>query len=50
VVGSIAAGAQGDISVILKVMSAIGFIPLLGLGLMPWTIETKGRRIAGDRS
>jgi MFS family permease len=50
VVGSIAAGAQGDISVILKVMSAIGFIPLVGLGLMPWTIETKGRRIAGDRS
>jgi hypothetical protein len=45
VVGSIAAGAKGDISIILRVLSSIGFIPLLGLCLMPWTIETRGRKL-----
>jgi MFS family permease len=45
VVGSIAAGAKGDISVILRVLSSIGFIPLLGLGMMPWVIETRGRKL-----
>jgi MFS family permease len=44
-VGSIAAGAKGDISTILRVLSAIGFIPLVGLCLLPWTIETKGRKL-----
>lgn len=45
VVGSIAAGAKGDISIILRVLSSIGFIPLLGLCLMPWTVETRGRKL-----
>jgi MFS family permease len=45
VVGSIAAGAKGDISIILRVLSSIGFIPLLGLGMMPWVIETRGRKL-----
>jgi hypothetical protein len=44
-VGSIAAGANGDISIVLRVLSSIGFIPLLGLCLMPWTIETRGRKL-----
>jgi hypothetical protein len=45
--GSIAAESKGDILTILRVLilSMLGFIPLLGLCLMPWTIETKGRKL-----
>jgi MFS family permease len=45
VVGSIAAGAKGDIATILQVLTTLGFIPLVGLCLMPWTIETRGHKL-----
>jgi MFS family permease len=44
-VGSIAANAKGDISVIFRVLTYVGFIPLIGLALMPWVIETRGRKL-----
>jgi MFS family permease len=47
-VGSIAASAKGDISVIFRVLTFVGFIPLIGLCLMPWVIETRGRKLANE--
>jgi MFS family permease len=44
-VGSISASAKGDISVIFRVLTFVGFIPLIGLALMPWVIETRGRKL-----
>jgi MFS family permease len=46
VVGSIAANAKGDISAIFRVLTFVGFIPLLGICLMPWVIETRGRKFS----
>jgi MFS family permease len=46
IVGSIAASAKGDISVIFRTLTYVGFIPLVGLLLMPWVIETRGRKLA----
>jgi MFS family permease len=48
VVGSIAASAKGDISVIFRVLTFVGFIPLVGLCLMPWVIETRGRKLINE--
>jgi MFS family permease len=48
VVGSIAASAKGDISVIFRVLTFVGFIPLIGLCLMPWVIETRGRKLVNE--
>jgi MFS family permease len=46
IVGSIAASANGDISVIFRTLTYVGFIPIVGLLLMPWVIETRGRKLA----
>jgi MFS family permease len=46
IVGSIAASAKGDISVIFRALTYVGFIPIAGLLLMPWVIETRGRKLA----
>ncbi len=46
-VGAIAANAKGDITTILQVLTALGFIPLVGLCVLPWAIETRGRKLVG---
>jgi len=40
-VGAIAQGAKGDPAVILKTLFMIGFVPILGLLLLRWVIETR---------
>jgi hypothetical protein len=48
VVGAIASNAQGDIFVIFRILTFVGFIPLIGVCLMPWVIETRGRRLINE--
>ncbi|HUQ11143.1 MAG TPA: MFS transporter [Steroidobacteraceae bacterium] len=40
-VGAIAQGAKGDPQVILETLFMIGFVPILGLLLLRWVIETR---------
>jgi len=40
-VGAIAQGAKGDPAVILKTLFVIGFVPIVGLLLLRWVIETR---------
>jgi MFS family permease len=47
-VSSLAASAKGDMSVIFRVLTFVGFIPLIGLCLMPWVIETRGRKLINE--
>jgi len=42
-VGMVQNVAQGDPAVFLRTMFVIGFVPILGLLLLPWVIETRGR-------
>ena len=44
-VGNIARGAAGDPHVVLHTLFTIGFVPILGLLLLPWVIETRGERM-----
>jgi MFS family permease len=44
-VGAIAQGAKGDPQVILKTLFMIGFVPILGLLLLRWVIETRDQRM-----
>jgi hypothetical protein len=44
-VGAIAQGAKGDPQVILKTLFMIGFVPIVGLLLLRWVIETRGQRM-----
>jgi MFS family permease len=44
-VGAIAQGAKGDPQVILKTLFMIGFVPLLGLLLLHWVIETRDQKM-----
>jgi hypothetical protein len=44
-VGMIQNVAQGDPAVFLRTMFVIGFVPVLGLLLLPWVIETRGQRM-----
>ena len=46
VVGSIAARGSGALGSALQVLFYVGFVPLLGLLVMPWVLETKGRVLA----
>ena len=46
IVGSIAARGSGALGSALDVLFYVGFIPLLGLLVMPWVMETKGRALA----
>jgi len=41
-VGSIAQGAKGDPKIILDTLFVIGFVPIVGLLLLRWVIETRG--------
>lgn len=44
-VGAIAQAAKGDPQVILKTLFMIGFVPLLGLLLLHWVIETRDQKM-----
>ncbi len=44
-VGAIAQGAKGDPAIIMKTMCMIGFVPIIGLLLLHWVIETRGQRM-----
>lgn len=45
-VGAIASQGAAAASSALNVLFYVGFIPLIGLLLMPWVIETRGRALA----
>jgi MFS family permease len=44
-VGSIAAQGANSLTSALTALFYVGFVPLAGLGLLPWAIETKGRAL-----
>ncbi|MEA2600851.1 MAG: hypothetical protein QOF89_1843 [Acidobacteriota bacterium] len=44
-VGSIAAQGANSLTSALSALFYVGFVPLAGLGLLPWAIETKGRTL-----
>jgi MFS family permease len=45
VVGSVAARGAGALGGALQVLFYVGFVPLAGLLVMPWVLETKGRAL-----
>jgi hypothetical protein len=45
-VGSIASRGAGALGGALQVLFFVGFVPLLGLLVMPWVMETKGKALA----
>ena len=45
-VGAIASRGAGALGGALEVLFYVGFVPLLGLLVMPWVMETKGRALA----
>jgi len=44
-VGTIAAQGANSLTSALRALFYVGFVPLAGLLLLPWAIETKGRRL-----
>jgi MFS family permease len=44
-VGSVAAAGSGDPAVILNALFLVALVPLLGLLLMPWVVETRGQSL-----
>ena len=44
-VGSIAAQGANSLTSALNALFYVGFVPLAGLLLLPWAIETKGRTL-----
>jgi hypothetical protein len=44
-VGMVQNIAQGDPAVFLRTMFYIGFVPIVGLLLLPWVIETRGQKM-----
>ncbi|MEP7012347.1 MAG: MFS transporter, partial [Acidobacteriota bacterium] len=42
-VGTIAAQGANSLTSALRALFYVGFVPLIGLALLPWVIETKGR-------
>jgi hypothetical protein len=44
-VGAIAQSAKGDPAIIMQTLCVIGIVPLLGLALLPWVIETRGQKM-----
>ena len=46
IVGSIASRGAGALGSALQVLFYVGFVPLAGLLVMPWVLETKGRALA----
>ena len=45
IVGMIQNTAKGDPEVFLRTMFMIGFVPIVGLLLLPWVIETRGQKM-----
>jgi len=37
--------AKGDPDVFVSTMFIIGFVPIIGLALLPWVIETRGQKM-----
>jgi MFS family permease len=46
IVGSISSRGAGALGSALEVLFYVGFVPLLGLLVMPWVLETRGRVLA----
>lgn len=44
-VGAIAQSARGDPAIILKTLFMIGFVPIIGLLLLRWVIETRDQKM-----
>jgi len=44
-VGAIANSASGDPAIIMRTLCVIGIVPLIGLALLPWVIETRGEKM-----
>jgi MFS family permease len=44
-VGSIAAQGANSLNSSITALFYVGFVPLLGLAVLPWTIETRGRAL-----
>jgi MFS family permease len=44
-VGAIANSASGDPAIIMRTLCVIGIVPLIGLALLPWVIETRGQKM-----
>ena len=44
-VGYIANAASGDPAIIMRTLCVIGIVPLIGLALLPWVIETRGQKM-----
>src|SRR6185295_15232892 len=44
-VGTIAAQGANSLTSALRALFYVGFVPLVGLALLPWVIETKGRAL-----
>lgn len=45
-VGTIASQGANSLTSAFQVLFYVGFVPLLGLLLLPWVVETKGRALA----
>lgn len=45
-IGSVAAHKENALSVAMRVLTMVAFVPLIGLLLMPLVVETKGRELA----
>jgi MFS family permease len=45
IVGMIQNTAKGDPEVFLRTMFMIGFVPIVGLLLLPWVVETRGQKM-----
>jgi MFS family permease len=45
VVGAVSAAGRGDVQVLYEAMFLIGIVPIVGLLLMRWVIETRGQRM-----
>jgi len=44
-VGAIAQSAKGDPEVIMRTLFTIGFVPIVGLLLLHWVVETRGQKM-----
>jgi MFS family permease len=44
-VGAIAQSAKGDPEVIMRTLFMIGFVPIVGLLLLHWVVETRGQKM-----
>jgi MFS family permease len=44
-VGAIAQSAKGDPEVIMRTLFTIGFVPIVGLLLLRWVVETRGQKM-----